>query len=141
MLAARACSHQSAGTHCSNICAPWYGVLPLVSGEVHQHHHYMVHAYLCVGPTPLLAHAPYCRAMANLPDPPSCVKDLSGKRQLLVLAGQTVTKNAANAQLLHELCKKQHIEVWLPQGSDLGSGDSCFGSPYNHFGDSNSGNI
>ncbi|MCJ1467086.1 hypothetical protein MMC07_005708 [Pseudocyphellaria aurata] len=60
---------------------------------------------------------------------------LSKKRLLPVLAVRTVTTNTAALPKINADLRQNEIEVWLPSGAALGSGDGCYTSPHLHFPD------
>lgn len=76
-------------------------------------------------------HLAYCRQLVR--DGAPGTKILLGKRLLPVMAVRTVTANTAELQPIQDDLRKQEIEVWLPNGVALDTGDGCFTSPHLHF--------
>lgn len=50
-----------------------------------------------------------------------------------LIEGKVLTANTGSKALLEQKCKKEEIEVWLPNGDSYQAGNGCFTSPFKHF--------
>ena len=53
------------------------------------------------------------------------VQPFKGKQLLGAIYGQQCTSNTQNRNLMNKYCKEHGITIWLPNGQDIGVGDSC----------------
>ncbi len=57
------------------------------------------------------------------------VQPFKGKKLLGAICGQQCTHNTKSRVDMEKYCKKHDIAIWLPNGKDIGVGDSCMRSP------------
>ena len=57
---------------------------------------------------------------------------MMGKPFLGALAAETVTANPGSQRMVQVLAAHLQIELWLPDGTGMGVGDSCTPSPHTH---------
>eukprot|EP00898_Chlorokybus_atmophyticus_P000459 jgi/Chlat1/1413/Chrsp12S02060 len=74
----------------------------------------------------------YVNILIMLEDNAPSVKQLQGRRLLLVLCGDCITDNVLNRRALFTLCRLHNMEIWLPNGTGYSSGDGCNETPFRH---------
>lgn len=60
------------------------------------------------------------------------VQEFRGKHLMGALCGETVTGNVCSQQEMHEICKKNDFEIWLPNGNNQDAGDGALYHPARH---------
>ena len=74
---------------------------------------------------------PFCRDPANEEGLPQLSK-MKGKPLLGALAAETVPAKPGQLQRVLNRAAATDIELWLPDCSGMGVGDSCIASPHQH---------
>ena len=72
-----------------------------------------------------------CRSLAKVSNIPELAQ-MNGKPFLGALAANTLPANSADLQQVLKKAGQVEIELWLPDGTGMGVGDSCVKSPHIH---------
>ena len=72
-----------------------------------------------------------CRSLASEGTIPELAQ-MKGKPFLGALAAETLTANTTSLRQVLNLARQDRIELWLPDGTGMGLGDSCMKSPHTH---------